>query len=151
MPERRRYTKRQKGAAIAIAELSSVAAAAEQTGIPRTTILYWREQPEFVELRQKTREDAAEGWAAIVHLAQAQISSDLQAGKFEPRDLPTLAGIATDKSLLLTGHATERHEHRELDTFDDHETRALVDAARKHLAGDTAGEGQAVAEDAAVE
>lgn len=127
MTEKRRYTRKQKAEAVAEAEMTSAEAAAEKLGIPRTTILYWRDQPEFVEIRQKTREDAAEGWKAILHLAQAQIIATIH--DFEPRDLSLLSGIATDKYQLLSGEATARSETKALsDGLDDHEKRQLRQA-----------------------
>jgi hypothetical protein len=56
----RRYTKRQKVTAVLAADMTSVQAAAESTGIPRTTLIHWMDDPEMVELRQKTREQLAE-------------------------------------------------------------------------------------------
>lgn len=126
MTERRRYTKRERAEAVAEAEMTTPEAAAEKLGIPRTTILYWRDKPEFVELRQKTREDAAEGWQAIMHLAQARIIATID--EFEPRDLSVLSGVATDKYLLLTGQATSRSEHTTLtEGMNDHERQVLRD------------------------
>src|SRR5687767_6554791 len=119
MPERRRYTKRQKGVVVAIAEMSSVAAAAEKSGVPESTVRYWRDSPEFAEIRAKTKADLAEGWIVVAHLAVDSMIGALQRGEFKPQDLPTLGGIATDKSQLLSGAATERAETRDL-TNDDH-------------------------------
>src|SRR5688500_2531633 len=122
MPERRRYTKRQKATAVIAAEMSTAAAAAVATGVPETTLRYWMEQPQFVELRTKTREDLAQEMQVIAHLAAQKLTEAIQSGTVEPRDLIVALGVATDKSQLLAGHATERMESRELDTFDDHET-----------------------------
>ena len=149
MAEHRRYTRRQKVVAITSALASNVTAAAEATGIPATTIDYWMDQPEFVELRNKTRDDMARGFAVLVHRAQGILMEKLPT--LEPRDLILLLGVGTDKAQLLSGAATERHEHRELDAFDDHETQQLVEAARRHLAGDTGPQDTEVVEGAAVE
>lgn len=124
MAERRRYTKRQKVTAVVAAEMSSTLAAAESTGIPRTTIAYWMEEPEFVTLRQKTREDLADESKALAHKALGEIQRRL--GEFEPRDLTVLYGVLTDKSQLLAGHATGRTETKALtDGLNDHEREAL--------------------------
>jgi len=133
MPERRRYTKRQKGVVVAIAEMSSVAAAAEKSGVPESTVRYWRDSPEFAEIRAKTKADLAEGWIVVAHLAVDSMIGALQRGEFKPQDLPTLGGIATDKSQLLSGAATERAETRDL-TNDDHERAALRDAIKREIA-----------------
>ena len=127
MAERRRYTKRQKATAVIAAEMSSVAAAAEQTGIPRTSIMNWMDDPEMVELRQKTREELASDSMALAHKALGEIKRRMP--EFEPRDLTILFGVLTDKGSLLSGHATERSETRDLTAhLDDHESDALSDA-----------------------
>jgi hypothetical protein len=132
MAQRRRYTKKTKADAVAVALASSAMSAAEKTGIPRRTIGYWLEQPEFAEVRQKTREDLAEGSKVIAHMALDAIKERLP--EFEPRDLVVLYGIMTDKSELLTGGATGRTETRILDGFNDHERDALHDAIAAELA-----------------
>jgi transposase-like protein len=133
MSERRRYTKRQKATAVIAAEMSSVAAAAEQSGIPRKTLAYWLDAPEFAALRQKTREQMAEGMATIVHLAQARIVAEIEAGRFEPRDLVTLLGVATDKGQLLAGQATARTETVTA-SLSDHERDQLKAVIQRALA-----------------
>lgn len=124
MAERRRYTKRQKAAAVVTAELSSTMAAAEATGIPRTTIAYWLDDPAFVTLRQKTRQDAAEGFDILMHMAQGRLRELIPT--MEARDLTILLGVATEKAQLLAGQPTSRTETRALtDGLDDHEKAAL--------------------------
>jgi hypothetical protein len=126
----RRYTRRQKATAVIAAEFTSQQEVAEQTGIPRTTIAYWMEAPEFVLLRQKTREDLAEESKALAHKALGEINRRL--AEFEPRDLTILYGVLTDKSQLLSGFATGRLEHRELLTgFDDGEIEGVQDWLRE--------------------
>lgn len=136
---RRRYTKRQKATTVIAAEMVTVAAAAEAAGVPESTVRYWMDSPEFVELRAKTREDMAEESAALAHKALEAIQRRL--GEFEPRDLTILYGVLVDKSQLLSGQATGRLEHRELlADFDDHETDAMREwlrgLARERLAAD---------------
>lgn len=124
MTERRRYTKRQKVTAIIAAEMSSQRAAAEDLGIPETTLQYWMDSPGFAELRAKTREDMAEESSVLAHKVLERIKDTLSS--FEPRDLTILFGVLVDKAQLLTGQATSRTETRDLtDTFDDHEREAL--------------------------
>ena len=125
----RRYTRRQKATAIIAAEMTTVAAAAEAAGIPRRTLSYWVEAPEFAELRQKTREELATGSIVLAHLAQEELTKKIRAGEVEPRDLATIYGIAIDKGQLLAGMATNRTETRDLtDTLSDHERDALRNA-----------------------
>ena len=129
----RRYTRKDKVAAVTAAAASSVLAAAQETGIPRTTIAYWLEQPEFAELRQKTREEAADGWKVILHRAQERIMDLIPS--MDADQIMVLGGIATDKSQLLTGGATSRTETRDLTAdLDDHERAALKDAITAELA-----------------
>jgi hypothetical protein len=124
MAERRRYTKRTRVTTVMAAEMTSIPAAAESSGIPENTIRYWMDTPEMVELRAKTREDLADESKALAHKALGEIQRRL--GEFEPRDLTVLYGVLTDKSQLLSGHATGRTEHRDLTGgLEDHEKEAL--------------------------
>jgi hypothetical protein len=126
----RRYTRKDKASAVTTAVASNVLAAAQESGIPRSTIRYWVESPEFAELRQKTREEAAEGWQVVQHLALARLKELIPT--MEARDLTVLAGIAVDKSQLLGGQATSRHE-TVTEGWDDHERTALRESIREHL------------------
>lgn len=124
---RRRYTHTQKAAAVAEAEINGVEHAAELTGIPRTTIDYWLDRPDFVELRQKTREEMRDGFRVLVHRAQERLEALVPS--MEPRDLTILLGVVTDKALLLSGDATSRTESVTLtDGLSDDEKRRLRDA-----------------------
>jgi transposase-like protein len=130
MSERRRYTRKQKVSIVMAAAASSTLAAAEQAGIPESTVRYWLEKPEFASLRDKTREEAAEGWKVVLHLAQERIVELIP--KMDPDEIMVLAGIATDKSQLLSGGPTSR-ESRITEGWDDHEKLALRDAIRAEL------------------
>ena len=128
MAERQRYTRRQKVTAVLAADMTSAEAAAEATGIPRTTIGYWLDKPEFVALRHKARESLAEEMSVIARLAAQKLVEAVLAGRLEPRDLITALGVATDKMQLLTGQATDRLETRDITaTLDDHERARLRD------------------------
>lgn len=124
MTERRRYTRKQKATAVIAATVSSVAAAAEAQGIPETTLAYWMDRPEYVELRAKTRETIAHETRTLAVKVLSEIERRI--GEFEPRDLSILYGVLTDKGQLLAGEATARTEHRQLaETLDDHEREIL--------------------------
>jgi transposase-like protein len=126
--ERRRYTKRQKAEAVVEALGSSTLAASQKLGIPDSTLEYWMDHPEFANLREKTREQIAEGSMVLANLAQAELSRKVKAGEVEPRDLAVIYGIAIDKAQLLAGMATNRTESRTLtDGLPDHEKAALRD------------------------
>lgn len=121
---RRRYTREQKTAAVVEAEINGAEMAAQRTGIPRTTIRYWLDDPEFVALRQKTREEQRDGYRVLIARAQERLVTLIP--DMEPRDLTVLLGVAQDKDLLLSGDATTRSESRTLnDDLDDHERAAL--------------------------
>jgi transposase-like protein len=124
--KRRRYSKVEKVAAIVAAEASSTLAAAEESGVPRSTLRYWLDDPKFAEYRHNAREAMAEEARVVARLAWRGLAQAILAGKLEPRDLITAAGMGTDKTQLLSGGATERVEARDLtDDFDDHEKAAL--------------------------
>ena len=128
--------------ALGIAVVEGAEAASAKTGIPRRTISLWMDQPEYAELRQKTREELAEGFRALAHLSMSQLMAQVQAGNVEPRDLTILLGVATDKHLLMSGHATGRTEHRSLgDELDDHERATLKQILVESLAEDEAAGG----------
>lgn len=127
MAQKRRYSQRQKVAAVTAAAASSVLAAAQESGIPARTIGYWMEQPEFAEIRQRTREDLAEEFRVLAHKATARLIDLLPS--MEARDVAVVASMSTDKSQLLSGGATIRSEHRDITaTLDDHERELLRDA-----------------------
>ena len=130
--QRRRYTKRQKVAAIVAAELTTAKAAAKSTGIPETNIRRWRDDPEMAQYSAKTREEIAEDARALSARVLESIRERL--GEFDPRDLSVLFGILTDKSQLLAGQPTERTETRDITaTLPDHEKDALADAIDEWL------------------
>jgi hypothetical protein len=125
----RRYTHRQKATAVIAAEMASLAAASEKSGIPRTTLQHWMADPALGELRRKTREELAEDAMRLAHLAYTALAHKIMDGEVEGRDLVTAYGVAIDKGQLLSGAATQRTEHRDLtEILPDHEKEALADA-----------------------
>lgn len=139
MAERRRYTKRQEATAVMAAAMTNVSAAAEQTGIPRTTIQRWIDEPWAVELRQKTADDLGDEMRVLALLATEELTKAVRGGKVGPRDLIPLMGVAVDKSQLLSGKPTGRTEHRDITgSLPDHEAEALADAIEGWLAERTA-------------
>ncbi len=125
---RRKYTKAEKVVAIVAAEATSILGAAEQAGIPESTLRYWLDKPEFAYLRENAREAMAEEARTVARLAWRKLGEAMEAGELEPRDLIIAAGMATDKSLLLNGEATGRVETRTLtEGLNDHERATLRD------------------------
>jgi hypothetical protein len=136
----RRYTRRQKITAVIAADMTSTEAASEVTGIPRTTIGYWLDDPEFVELRHNARERMAEEAMAVARLAWGKLAERIKAGDIETRDLVLATGMATDKTQLLTGGATARSENRDITgTITDVELSAAIREAEALVAGGSIG------------
>jgi hypothetical protein len=135
MVTRRRYTKGQKAEAVAAATLSSVEAAAERMGIPRTTIIYWLDQPEFVELRQKTRDQVADRMWAAIQVGVEEVAKGLTSDA-PLRDKSVALGVLYDKHALLTGGATGRTESRDITgTLSDGDLTAALREAERIAAG----------------
>jgi hypothetical protein len=114
MAERRRYTKRERVAAIMAADMTSVPAAAAATGIPERTLYRWRDDPAMAEYVTKTREALADDIRITAALAWDRLTQRIAAGDIETRDLIVAAGVAVDKSQLLSGGATARTEARDI-------------------------------------
>ena len=113
MPTHRRYTKAQKADAVAAATLSNVPAVAEAMDIPETTIRYWLDSPEFVELRNKTRDEVGERLWSAIQVGIDEVAKGLRSDA-PLRDKATAVGILYDKHALLTGGATGRTESRDI-------------------------------------
>lgn len=127
---RRRYDKRTKLTAVLAADASTLTAAAEATGIPRKTIAYWLDRPEFAELRQNAREAMADDAMYVARLAWRKLGQAIADDELEPRDLVMAAGMATEKSQLLNGGATARSESRDITgTLSDSDLIAAIHEA----------------------
>jgi len=127
MAERRRYTKRQRLTAVIAADMTTALAASEATGIPRKTLTYWMDDPEFATLRQNARERMAEETLTVARLAWGKLAERIRSGDIETRDLVLATGMATDKAQLLNGAATERSEIRDITgTISDAELSAAI-------------------------
>jgi len=133
--ERRRYERRPKRvklAAVMAAEAAGVTEASRQTGIPHQTIAYWLQNPEFAEIRRKTREDLAEEYRVAAHVTIARLVE--LAPTMEARDVIFAAEKAASMLQLLSGAATMRAEISDVTAvLDDHETAQLSDAVQALL------------------
>lgn len=126
--QRREYTKRQRLTAVVAAEATSEKAAAIATGIPRSTLRHWMDDPELEPYRHNARQALAEEMVVVARLATQKLAQAIREDRLEPRDLVIAAGMATDKSQLLSGQATDRLETRDITaTLDDHERARLRD------------------------
>lgn len=139
MAQRRRYTAKQRAEAVGIAALSTVEAAAAETGIPRTTIDYWMDKPEFVALRNKTSDDVADAMSVAIQLGISRIV-ELIPSTEDLAKVGVAVGILYDKRALLTGGATGRMESRDLTgTLSDRDViEAVREAQQVTSAGGTA-------------
>jgi hypothetical protein len=132
MTTRRRYTKTEKARVVADALNSSTEAAAERAGIPRTTVAYWLDQPEFVALRHETRENVAEQFWAAIQVGLKEVANGLRDPDTALRDKSVALGILYDKHALLTGGATNRSESRDITgSISDAELVAAVREAER--------------------
>ncbi len=131
MPERGKYQRRPKRvklAAVMAAEMTSLTEASESTGIPKSTLAGWMNDPEIAQIRTKTREDLADEIKVVAHLAWQHVGNALRAGTMEPRDAIFAAEKATSLQILMTGGATARSEVRDISgTLSDIE---VIDAIR---------------------
>ena len=134
MAERRSYSRGTKSGAVGLSVVEGTSAAARKTGIPRKTIAYWRDQPEFAELRQQKMEDvAADVWATFqegVRRVKELIPESDDLAK-----VATATAIIYDKFALMAGHATTRQESRDIGAeLKDHEAALLEDILDAALA-----------------
>lgn len=137
MAARRRYTAKQKAAAVATATLSSVEAASESTGIPRRTIGYWMDKPEFAALRHKTRDAVADEFWTTIQVGLHRIA-DLIPQTDDLQKVSVATGILYDKHALLTGSATSRTESRDLTgSLSDGDISAAISAAEDLIGAGT--------------
>jgi len=140
MAQQRRYTKRQKLATVMAAEMTSLTEAAETTGIPKSTVKYWMDDPELAQIRTKTREDLAEEIGMVSHLAWTRVAQALRSGEMEPRDAIFAAEKATSLQILMSGGATARTETRDISgTLDDTDVRDAIRAAEHYATAGVAG------------
>lgn len=132
----RHYTKREKVTTVLAAEMTSNLAAERASGIPESSIRRWRDDPELAIYIDKTRDVLAEEMSGLAALAVQAIQAALRSGKFEPRDLVILLGVAVEKSLLLSGDATSRTETRDISgTLPDIDIASAIREAEHLLAG----------------
>jgi len=130
---------------VVAAEMTSIDAAAKAIDVSARSLRVWRSMPEFQQYVDFTREQMVGELTAVAVMAWSRLMVRLLEDRIESRDLVILAGVATDKMQLLSGGATSRLEKRSIpDILNDHETSQIIAAARRHLAGDRARQGQSV-------
>ena len=125
---RRRYDADTKATAVGIATVEGVTEAERQTGIPKTTIHYWLDQPEFVHLRTTARDQLAERFWVGIQVGLEEVAKGLR-GDAPLKDKAAALGVLYDRHALLTGGATGRTESRDI-------TGTLTDAEVVHAIRD---------------
>lgn len=128
MTERRRYDKRTKAEAVGLSVVKGTLPAAQELGVPESTLRYWRNDPEFAKLREEKAEDvASDVWATFQ--AGVRRVKELIPQTDDLTKVATATGILYDKYALMSGHATQRTETADVTArLSDHETAALEDA-----------------------
>ena len=121
---------------VAAALNSSTKAAAESAGIPRRTVGYWLDDPEFASLRHETRDAVAESFWSAIQVGLREVANGLRDPDAPLRDKSVALGILYDKHALLTGGATNRSESRDITgTISDAEVAGAIRAAEAIAAG----------------
>jgi len=143
MAERRRYTARTRAKAVGIAVVDGVTAAERQTGIPKETIQYWTQKPEFAHLRTTARETVLEQLWVGLQIGIEVLTAGLKSNAPLNHKADAVRTLA-ERYALLNGEATMRSENRELHDRPDHELLDGVREAERILA---AGRDAASAED----
>ena len=117
LPRRQtRYTDAEAAAALAVLEENkgNVAATSRATGIPEQTIREWRNGSVRIlppELVAEERARRAASWEMAQDLAVDRVIAKV--GEASPYQAAIIAGIATEKALLLRGEATSITETRD--------------------------------------
>lgn len=126
MAERRRYSARTKAKAVGIAVVDGVTAAERVTGIPKTTIDYWLDKPEFVQLRTTAREKVVEQLWVGIQVGVEELTAGIRGDAPLNHKAAAFDSLA-ERYALLNGEATARTENRELlSSFNDGEQEALA-------------------------
>lgn len=111
---RRRYSQTEKILAVVAADMTTPASAATAAGIPVRQIYRWRDDPAMRPFVDKTRDALADDIKTVAALAWDTLIGRIRSGDIETRDLIIAAGVAVDKSQLLSGGATARNENRDI-------------------------------------
>lgn len=131
----RRYTAEDRASAVGVALAEGVTEAERATGIPRETVAYWLDRPEYAAIRERTRDQLAADVRAAFSLALDRLSRTLAEGDVDLRGLAYTVDRLGTRLALLEGGATERLETRTLlEGLDDHERAALSEAIDGWLA-----------------
>ena len=132
---RRRYDRAIKAKVVALATMTSTLEAAQSIGANESTVRYWLEQPEFASLRDKTSDQVADEFWAVIQLGVKRIA-ELIPQTDDIAKVGVATGILYDKRALLTGGATGRTESRDLTgTLADSDVAAAIREATTVVGG----------------
>jgi hypothetical protein len=114
MPPHRRYTKTEKAQAVGLALVHGVTETERQTGIPKNTVQYWTERPEFVQLRTTARDVVADQFWMAIQVGLRAVVQGLDDPAVPLRDKQQALATLYDRHALMTGAATSRTESRDI-------------------------------------
>lgn len=141
MAERRKYSAKQRAEAVGIAAVEGVTRAEESTGIPKETIHYWLQKPEFARLRTTAREEVEAAFWIGIQVGLEEVTTGLR-GDAPLKDKAAALQVLYDRHALMTGQATSRTESRsiteDLPADDKRRIREWIDSLT--AAGDPAGD-----------
>jgi hypothetical protein len=109
MPARRRYSEKTRAKAVGIAAVEGVTEAERQTGIPKETIHYWANLPEYAQLCTTAREVVVQQFWVGIQVGIEAVTAGLKGDAPLNHKADALRTL-TDKYALLNGEATERTE-----------------------------------------
>ena len=116
-----------------IATVDGVTRAEKVTGIPKTTIDYWLDKPEFVQLRTTAREKVVEKLWVGVQVGVDVLTEGLRSDAPLHHKSDAFRALA-DRYALLNGEATERHEMGGVTAgLNDHEREQLRTVLRQAI------------------
>jgi transposase-like protein len=138
---RRHYSDKDRAEILAVLKGhgGNVSRTAKDTGAPERTIAGWaaseksRANAAPADLRAQKEAELSEAWAEVRDKAIKRANEALDRGeKLGLRDLTILAGVATDKTQLLSGKATDRLEVTSLAEFLRAAPGQLVELHKDH-------------------
>jgi len=129
---RRRYTPKQRAEAVGLAVVHGVTETERRTGIPKETVQYWTQRPEFAHLRTTAREAVADQFWVGIQVGVEQVIAGLKDPAIPLRDKQQALATLYDRHALMTGAATARTESRDITgTLTDADLIAIVREAEQ--------------------
>jgi hypothetical protein len=130
----RRYTARRKAEVVGIAAVEGVTEAERETGIPKETIHYWLNKPEFAHLRTTAREIVVSQFWIGIQVGLEEVVKGLRGDAPLNHKADALRTLA-ERFALLNGEVTARTESLTAG-MDDHERATLRSVLMRAVAED---------------